>query len=170
MTIPPLLRPATPDDVPALVELNNAAHPAVPIMSESELGDLLTVSGHSLVAVDPDDPTTPLALLVLVVPGSPYVSENYAWFEEREPSHLYVDRIIVAVGARDQGWGVALYEAAFAQARSLGYEVVTCEVNLEPPNPGSLRFHHRLGFERVGEQVTKNGTVRVEMLRTSLNR
>jgi len=28
---------------------------------------------------------------------------------------------------------------------------VTLEVNLRPPNPGSMRFHERLGYQRVGE-------------------
>lgn len=42
--------------------------------------------------------------------------------------------------------------------------VLTCEVNLEPPNPHSLAFHHRLGFTQVGEQVTTRGTVRVALL------
>ncbi|WP_043110032.1 GNAT family N-acetyltransferase [Paraoerskovia marina] len=166
----PALRPATEADVAALVELNNAAYPAVPTMSAEEIRDLLAVADASLVGVDPAEPETPRALLVLVTPGAAYASENYAWFEEREASHLYVDRIVVAEDARNQGWGAALYEAAFAAAADRGLAVVTCEVNLDPPNPGSLRFHHRLGFERVGEQITKGGTVTVEMLRADAGR
>ena len=27
---------------------------------------------------------------------------------------------------------------------------VTAEVNVQPPNPGSIRFHQRHGFEQVG--------------------
>ena len=41
---------------------------------------------------------------------------------------------------------------------------MTCEVNLEPPNPESLAFHDRLGFGRVGEQATKGGSVVVALL------
>lgn len=167
-TTTPVLRAATPEDVPALTVLNNAATPAVPTMTEREVAELLELGGPSVVAVDPSDPTTPLALLVLVLPGAAYTSENYAWFEERESQHLYVDRIVVAEAARGRGWGRALYEAATSAARERGLTVLTCEVNLDPPNPGSLRFHHRLGFTRVGEQVTKGGSVRVEMLRMSI--
>ena len=29
---------------------------------------------------------------------------------------------------------------------------LACEVNLEPPNEPSMRFHERHGFARVGEQ------------------
>ena len=50
------------------------------------------------------------------------------------------------------------------RARALGLGEVTCEVNLEPPNPASLAFHARLGFRQVGEQVTKGGSVRVALL------
>jgi hypothetical protein len=42
-------------------------------------------------------------------------------------------------------------------------------VNLEPPNPGSLRFHHRMGFQDVETQTTKGGTVVVQLLRAPLS-
>jgi predicted GNAT superfamily acetyltransferase len=45
-----------------------------------------------------------------------------------------------------------------------GLREVTCEVNLEPPNPRSLAFHDRLGFVQVGELVTKNDTITVALL------
>jgi predicted GNAT superfamily acetyltransferase len=45
---------------------------------------------------------------------------------------------------------------------------VTCEVNLDPPNPESLAFHARLGFARVGEQETKGGSVTVALLAAEL--
>jgi hypothetical protein len=37
--------------------------------------------------------------------------------------------------------------------------VLTCEVNLRPPNEGSLRFHRRLGFREVGRQETPYGAL-----------
>jgi len=36
------------------------------------------------------------------------------------------------------------------------------EVNADPPNEGSLRFHARLGFVEVGQQDTPYG-IRVSM-------
>jgi hypothetical protein len=41
---------------------------------------------------------------------------------------------------------------------------VTCEVNLEPPNPVSLGFHRALGFVDVAQQDTYGGTVRVQLM------
>ncbi len=34
---------------------------------------------------------------------------------------------------------------------------LTCEVNLDPPNPGSFVFHERSGFFEVGRQHTGGG-------------
>jgi predicted GNAT superfamily acetyltransferase len=49
-------------------------------------------------------------------------------------------------------------------ARAAGRAEVTCEVNLDPPNPGSEAFHARLGFKQVGVQSTKGGAVTVSLL------
>lgn len=54
------------------------------------------------------------------------------------------------------------------RAAALGLGEVTCEVNLVPPNPESLAFHHRLGFRQVGEQSTYGGSVRVALLARSV--
>ncbi len=53
---------------------------------------------------------------------------------------------------------------ALTEARARDLERVTCEVNLVPPNPGSLAFHHRLGFERMGELQHIPGEKEVAML------
>jgi predicted GNAT superfamily acetyltransferase len=31
-----------------------------------------------------------------------------------------------------------------------------CEVNLEPPNPGSLRFHQSIGFVEAGQHKSSS--------------
>jgi predicted GNAT superfamily acetyltransferase len=107
---------------------------------------------------------TPLGLVITITPGNDYDSENYRWFEQRGGEFLYVDRIVVAEGMRGRGLGQILYERVFAEAELAGLTEVTCEVNLDPPNPGSLAFHDRLGFVQIGEQVTKGGSVRVALL------
>jgi predicted GNAT superfamily acetyltransferase len=40
-----------------------------------------------------------------------------------------------------------------------GYNSVLCEVNIMPPNPGSIRFHKRFDFEECGSQFTEAGIV-----------
>ncbi len=157
-------RPRTvrPDDVPALAVLNDAAVPAVNALGTDGLA--AHVPGCDVALVVPDDDDAPLAFLLAVAPGADYSSENYRWFSEHRPGSLYVDRIVVAPHAHGRGLGRLLYDAVLGRARALGLGEVTCEVNLEPPNPGSLAFHGRLGFVQVGEQVTKGGSVRVALL------
>ncbi|GAB3165444.1 hypothetical protein GCM10027059_23020 [Myceligenerans halotolerans] len=157
----PVLRPATASDVPALVELNNAAVPAVPVTPADEMQGLLDISSLALVATDPAESSDPLGFLLALDPGAEYSSENYDWFENRGLDHLYVDRIVLGERARNRGIGRRLYDAVFDAAREAERDVVTCEINLNPPNPGSMRFHGRLGFEQTGEQLTKGGEVLV---------
>ena len=156
------LRPAVATDLPRIVELNDAASPAVPVTTPADMEQLLTLSSLALVAVGARDEVH--GFLVALDAGSPYQSENYRFFEDRGTPHVYVDRIVVDTTARGTGIGRELYDAVFDRARSAGAAEVTCEVNLEPPNPESLAFHERLGFARVAEQSTKGGTIRVALL------
>ena len=82
--------------------------------------------------------------------GADYGSPNFLWFRERRARFLYVDRIVVAPEARGRGLARALYGAVFAATEATGRDRVVCEVNLEPPNPGSDAFHAALGFAEAG--------------------
>ena len=86
-----------------------------------------------------------------------YDSPNFLWFRERYPRFVYVDRIVVAASARGRGHARRLYEDLFARAAAAGHDIVTCEVNLDPPNPTSDAFHAALGFREVGEAVIHGG-------------
>ena len=81
--------------------------------------------------------------------NSPHDGINFSWFKERYQSFAYVDRVITANHARGQGHAKALYLALMEQARKDGIEMVCCEINHEPPNPGSVAFHQKLGFEMI---------------------
>lgn len=86
-----------------------------------------------------------------------YDSPNFLWFRERYPRFVYVDRIVVAAGARGRGHARRLYEELFTRASAAGHDIVTCEVNLDPPNPTSDAFHAALGFREVGNAVIHGG-------------
>lgn len=158
----PSPRPIASVDLPALAALNDAAVPAV-----SPLG-LAGLTAHvprcEVAVVIDDDAGVPVAFLLALAPGADYASENFRWFEAHRPGSLYVDRIVVAPTAHGRGLGRLLYATVAGRASELGLAEITCEVNLEPPNPQSLAFHARLGFAQVGEQVTKGGAVRVALL------
>ena len=126
-----------------IMALNNAATPAVPVMTDQEMTALLDASDFGFV--------------VGFRPGSDYASVNYRYFEDRGTDHLYIDRIVVDETARGMRVGQTLYNRVFRLAIAEGRAEITCEVNVEPPNPGSLAFHARLGFSEVGRQPTDHG-------------
>ncbi|GAB3519347.1 GNAT family N-acetyltransferase [Arthrobacter monumenti] len=159
-----LLRAVTDADIPAITVINNSAVPAVPTTDEDGIAALVDGAALKLVAVPDENRAAVIGFVFAFSAGSPYDSENFQWFEKRGGSHFYVDRIVVADGARGRGVGESLYAAVFDHAWSIGADSVTCEVNTDPPNPGSLKFHGRLGFTEVGSQPTKGGTVTVAML------
>ncbi|MEO1042106.1 MAG: GNAT family N-acetyltransferase [Pseudomonadota bacterium] len=80
-----------------------------------------------------------------------YDSPNFLWFRERYERFIYVDRIIVSSDQRGKGYARRFYEALFEKARMAGYAMVTCEVNISPPNPASDAFHQQMGFIDVGQ-------------------
>ena len=101
------------------------------------------------------------AYLIVFGPEANYDSPNFLWFRERMSGFAYVDRVVVSAASRGKGLARQLYEELFAAARAQGAGAVVCEVNLDPPNPGSDAFHARLGFAEVGRATLANGkTVR----------
>lgn len=153
-------------DLAAAVNINNQSSPAVPEISKRDLRSIIEMSSLRAAAVDHENVLVGFALAL--EPGKPYQSENYEFFERRGVKHLYVDRIVFLESNQNRGLGSAMYEKIFRFAQDQGIFEITCEVNLEPPNPGSLRFHRRMGFEEVGVQSTKQGKVTVQLLRASL--
>ncbi len=97
------------------------------------------------------------AFLIAFDETADYKSPNFLWFQSRYQNFAYIDRVITAADARGQGLARALYENLFAHARAAGKPVVTCEVNIDPPNPGSDAFHARMGFSEAGTGVLKSG-------------
>jgi predicted GNAT superfamily acetyltransferase len=61
------------------------------------------------------------------------------------------------------GYGSLLYNEVESRSTEPFF---TLEVNLEPRNDGSLRFHDRLGFVEVGQQVSGSGKLVSLMAKT----
>ena len=102
-----------------------------------------------------------------MVEGNRYDSKNYAWVMDNYVSFAYVDRVAVSEAARGLGVGGMLYEKAFQHYQG-ERPVVLAEVNLEPPNPGSLKFHQRHGFVEVGQRWEDDRSKGVVYLERSL--
>lgn len=150
------LRDLSPSDIPTILNLNNEATPAVPTATSEELAALLEASSYGIAATSDN---MIVGFVIGFEPGKDYASPNYRFFEDRGTDHLYVDRIVVAESSRGMHVGASLYNRVADIAARQGRAEVTCEVNLDPPNPESLAFHDRMGFRRVGEQVTGYATV-----------
>jgi uncharacterized protein len=135
-----------------LLGLNKAHATETGPLTREELAQMLATAFHSAsVGVGKD------GLLIAFDQDAAYQSPNFLWFKARTETFVYVDRIIVAAHARGRGLARTFYEDLFDRARAAGHVRIVCEVNLDPPNPGSLSFHAALGFAAVGEAVLENG-------------
>jgi uncharacterized protein len=92
------------------------------------------------------------AFLLAFREGASYDSQNYLWFAARYPQFLYIDRVVVDRAFQSRRLGTLLYEDLLAHARASAVPRVTCEFDIEPPNPVSARFHQGFGFKEVGRQ------------------
>jgi len=138
--------------------INEEGLPGVGAVSQDAMADLLRLSELPLGAFADD---TLVGFVLCLVPGTRYGSLNYAWFHQHVAEFLYVDRIAVAAAHRGRGVGEALYGRVIAAATARGWPVAA-EVSLRPPNPGSMRFHGRHGFNAVG--MLEHGPKAVTML------
>jgi len=140
------IRDLTHTDVEAMWAINEEGLPGTGKVSLPELIALLDLATFAVGAFEDD---VMLGFVICLPPQTTYGSLNYAWFNQRHDAFLYVDRIAVAANQRDRGVGSMLYERVIACANEHAVPVAA-EVNLRPPNPGSMRFHHRFNFVEVG--------------------
>lgn len=153
------VRDAQPADLPAILSINAAGWPGVAPLTSGEAAALATGAIRCWVAVQAETGETErvTGYLIVYAAGDTYDAEEFAWFQRQYATFLYVDQIAVDPNGRRGGVGSALYRVAEAYARAQGCDALTCEVNLEPPNPISLSFHRSLGFQEVGNLRTQDG-------------
>lgn len=162
------IREAVLEDADWLLDLNARCEPAVGYLDAARLS-ALEDQAHAVMIAETEDGTR-LGALIVLAPGRDYFSLNYRWFEEALDNFLYIDRVMVEEGTRRAGTGLALYAEALEMAENLGAEKLAAEVNVDPPNPVSMSFHERLGFEKIGEQHLPDGKFVAMLTRPVLNR
>jgi len=133
-------------DVQSIWDINEQGLPGTGQVSKDEISTLLNLSSHSIGAFRND---RLIGFVICLSPRKNYGSLNYAWFNENYDQFIYVDRIAVLESCRNEGVGSILYEMVLSFSEENAVPIAA-EVNLEPPNPGSMRFHQRFGFEEVG--------------------
>jgi predicted GNAT superfamily acetyltransferase len=160
-----IIRRMQPSEYAWALALNNSEVPHVSACAEHSFPRFVESAAWAPVAVRDHKP---VGFAFLFLPGSTYASENYRWVAARYSRFLYLDRIIVDPAHRGQGIGGALYNNAIEFGRRRA-PIMTCEVNEDPPNPESMRFHEKLGFRPIGHQKTGGGTKSVVMLGLDLD-
>jgi len=157
-----------PLDIPeeyleSVLALNNAHATELSPLTMDELRRLLANAFYARRAGEMDG-----FLIALDETHPAYASPNYLWFRARYSRFVYVDRVVVAQGARGKGHARRLYADLIAQAGAAGHELIACEVNADPPNPASDAFHAALGFKPVGQAMIHDGAKTVRYLTLSL--
>jgi predicted GNAT superfamily acetyltransferase len=104
------------------------------------------------------------AFILTFCADAEYDSPNFLWFKSRYPSFLYIDRLVVRRDSQGKGCGKALYQDLMAYCLEQRLPRITCEVDILPPNPVSLRFHRAHGFEEVGSQWPYDGKKQVALM------
>lgn len=153
-------RPAQPSDFPRVLELNAESVQYLSPLDRARL-ETLAAAAHAFRVVEHEGQV--VAFLLVFRDGSTYDSENFQWFDTRYDRFLYVDRIVVSKQTHGVGLGTMLYRELFALAGVEGAPIVTCEIDLKPPNPASFAFHARHGFAEVGQQSIRDGLKVVSM-------
>lgn len=153
--------PIEETDFDGILALNEASVPHVNSISRAEL----KILGEQACAFIKVEEAGQLAGLVIALPpGQHYQSLNYRWFSNRFDKFLYIDRIMVNPEFRRRGVASMIYDELARICKRNGLERLTCEVNIVPPNPGSLALHHEIGFRQVDTQQTDGGNKEVSLL------
>ena len=147
-------------DLPDIHDLNQHALPAVSSITLNDMTQFLEMADYFRVINVKNDIA---GFLIALTPGKDYQSPNYKWFEKHYTQFMYVDRIVIDPTFQGQGLGRAFYDDLKIFSQGLA-PVITCEVNLRPPNEGSIFFHEKYGFEHVGTQETEGEQKEVSLM------
>ena len=144
----PVLRPITPADHGDVLALNEQNVELLAPLDEERLVQLTSWADTAAV-IDVDGVFA--GFVLTFVAGSAYDGENFGWFSDRFGDFCYLDRIVIHDDFRRRGLGSQVYDALES---SCGRPLFALEVNLDPPNEGSLAFHRARDFAEVGQRVS----------------
>jgi len=155
-----IIREVSDRDVDAVLGLNQSEVPHVGQVDRQKMQWYAAHASYFRVITESDRIA---GFLVGFRPGTSYESPNYRWFCDHYDEFAYVDRVAVAEFARRRGIASRLYDD-FAASVPDSVGIMTCEVNIQPPNESSMTYHKRLGFRQVGSLSSDGGSKQVAML------
>ena len=142
-------RAAIESDFAAILALNLESEHFLSPLNPNKLKRLCREAAVFQVATSQD---LVAGFLLVFSPQAEYDSPNFLWFKARYHDFLYVDRIVISEKFRGHHLASKLYEQLENHTLARGVARIVCEVNIDPPNPASLRFHESQGFVEVGRQ------------------
>ena len=154
------MRDVLSSDLDAALNLNESVVPAVNSIDMEQMRWFADNAAYFRVVVSGEDLA---AFLIGLRPATEYASPNYRWFCDHYDDFGYVDRVAVATFARRRGMASRLYDD-FVESLPGDVSVLSCEVNINPPNESSMRFHARYGFNQVGSQKVEGGAKEVALM------
>lgn len=155
-----VIRAARPGDYEDILKLNEES---VHFLSPMDIVKLKHLDSQSELHLVAECDGTVVGFLLALREGKDYDSVNYTWFLSRYHKFLYIDRVVVSTSLQNASIGTAFYNEVIRHAENTGVPVVTAEINVMPPNPGSLKFHEKFGFEEVGRQAVAGGKKEVSL-------
>lgn len=157
--MPIVIRDVLEHELDSVLALNNAAGPGILPIDAARMRYLFDHAEYFRVA---EREGHLAGMLIAFGSQSQHDSANFAWFVERLPRFLYIDRIAVSSRRRGGGVGRALYAdvQGYAEAR---YPELCCEVFLQEGTDPALLFHGTFGFREMGQNIQADGT-RASML------
>lgn len=144
----PITRPIKAEDLPILLDLNNALAVELSYQETQRFSELVDRAFCGLCSSIGGKQA---AFVLTFDQDAEYDSVNFLWFKAHYQKFIYIDRVAVSEWARGRGLARQLYSAVFEASRAAGHELIVCEVNVDPPNPASDALHSSLGFKEVGK-------------------
>ena len=136
--------------------LNQKNTPEVGSLSSiKDLQNLIRLSSINYYVISQDKI---IGFIICFREHSTYDSENYKFFSKEERNFLYVDRIAISHKYRRFGIGKNLYLKIEQMAVSNNLPIC-CEVNTDPLNEISIKFHKDFGFFEIGNRKFKDHSV-----------
>ncbi|TAD91394.1 MAG: GNAT family N-acetyltransferase [Alphaproteobacteria bacterium] len=160
----PAIQPLDASVLDRVLALNNAFAEETSPLTAERLVELVDIACYARGTADAS------AFLIAFDQDAAYDSPNFLWFRERYPRFVYIDRVVTAAAARGRGLARALYGDLARVARGQTQDILVCEVNSDPPNPGSDAFHRALGFSEVGSATLADRGKTVRYLLKPLKR
>ena len=152
-----------PDDLAAVHALNQHYAEELSSLTPLRLAELVSQAVYARCIRMPAGERL-AGFLIAFNEASTYDGENFRWFKARFDRFVYIDRIAVAPHAHGRGVARNLYADLFYWAYLRGHTRLTCEVNIMPPNPASLKLHAALGFQEIGQATLTEGCKTVSYL------